>query len=77
MRSVREISQRLLVFQHEFVDRHLRMKHRRVARIFGVTQEVGFGRELEAAASISLRSVLSSMRCSVFATPVPSPARAE
>ena len=43
----RGISQRLLILQHEFVDRHLRAEHRRVARILGVAQEVGFRRKLE------------------------------
>src|SRR5207253_8767927 len=41
-------SQRLLIFQHELVDRYHRTKHDDIPRIFGVTQEIRFGHELEA-----------------------------
>src|SRR5258707_14073952 len=47
MRSVRDASQRLLIFQNELVGRYLRTEYRGIPRIFRMAQEIGLGRELE------------------------------
>src|SRR5882762_4222620 len=41
-------SQWLLILQHELIGRYWRAKYLRVPRIFGITQEIGFARKLEA-----------------------------
>src|SRR5437764_12101245 len=77
MPTARASSERLLILQHEFIHRDLRTKHSCVARILGMAQEVGFRRKLEPG-RLDLpakRAFLDT--CSVFATDVPSPARAE
>ena len=40
-------SQRLLILQHELVDWYYRTENDDVTRIFGMTQEIRFGHELE------------------------------
>jgi len=58
--------------------RYFGRDYRRIARILGITQEIGLGRKLEAGRPRSPAAArFPRSRCNVFATLMPSPGRAE